>query len=57
MKIRSIAFGAALAALAASPGLVRAEATTTPLGETVTPAFREAIANIPDEAELTMFEQ
>jgi quercetin dioxygenase-like cupin family protein len=50
MKIRSIAFGAALAALAASPSLVRAEATTTPLGETITPAFREAIANVPGKS-------
>ena len=50
MKIRSIAFGAALAALAAWPSLVRAEATTTPLGETITPAFREAIANVPGKS-------
>jgi quercetin dioxygenase-like cupin family protein len=49
MKIRSIAFGAALAALAASPSLVRAE-TTTPLGETITPAFREALENVPGKS-------
>jgi quercetin dioxygenase-like cupin family protein len=49
MKIRSIALVATLAAVAAWPSLVSAEATSQER-QTITPAFREAIPNIPGKS-------
>jgi len=49
MKIRSIALAATLVALVASPGLLSAEAASQER-ETITPAFREAIPNIPGKS-------
>jgi quercetin dioxygenase-like cupin family protein len=49
MKIRSIAIVATLAAIAAVPGFVPVEAATQDR-ETVTPAFQEAIPNIPGKS-------
>ena len=49
MKIRSIALAATLAAAAALPGLVSTEAAAQ-VRETITPAFREAIPNIPGKS-------
>ena len=49
MKIRSIALVATLAAVAAWPSLVSAEAASQER-QTITPAFREAIPNIPGKS-------
>ena len=49
MKIRSIAIVATLAAIAALPGFVPVEAAAQGR-ETVTPAFQEAISNIPGKS-------
>jgi quercetin dioxygenase-like cupin family protein len=49
MKTRSIAIVATLAAIAALPGFVPVEAAAQDL-ETVTPAFQEAISNIPGKS-------
>jgi quercetin dioxygenase-like cupin family protein len=49
MKIRSIALVATLAAVAAWPSLVLAEAASQE-SQTITPAFREAIPNIPGKS-------
>src|SRR5262245_8943739 len=49
MKIRSIALAMTLAAVAAWPSLVSAEAGS-PERETITPAFRETIPNIPGKS-------
>jgi quercetin dioxygenase-like cupin family protein len=49
MKIRSIALAATLAAVAAWPSLVSAEAASQER-QTITPAFRETIPNIPGKS-------
>jgi quercetin dioxygenase-like cupin family protein len=49
MKFRSIAIVATLAAIAALPGFVPVEEAAQDL-ETVTPAFQEAISNIPGKS-------
>jgi quercetin dioxygenase-like cupin family protein len=49
MKIRSVALVAALAMVAAWPSLVSAEAASQER-QTITPAFREAIPNIPGKS-------
>ena len=49
MKIRSIVLVATLAAVAAWPSLVSAEAASQER-QTITPAFREAIPNIPGKS-------
>ena len=49
MKIRSIAIVATLAAIAALPGFVLVKAAAQNR-ETVTPAFQEAISNIPGKS-------
>ena len=49
MKIRSIALAATLAAVAAWPGLMSSEAASQDRQST-TPAFREAIPNIPGKS-------
>ena len=49
MKIRSIAIVATLAAIAALPGFVPVKAAAQDR-ETVTPAFQEAISNIPGKS-------
>jgi quercetin dioxygenase-like cupin family protein len=49
MKIRSIALGATLAAVAAWPSLVSAQPASQG-GETITQTFREAIPNIPGKS-------
>jgi quercetin dioxygenase-like cupin family protein len=49
MKIRSIVLAATLAAIAAWPSLVSAEAASQER-QTITPAFQEAIPNIPGKS-------
>jgi quercetin dioxygenase-like cupin family protein len=49
MKIRSIALVATLAAVAAWPSLVSAESASQDR-QTITPAFRDAIPNIPGKS-------
>ena len=48
MKLRTIAMAATLAAAAAGPGLVAAQAAQG--SDTVTPAFQEAIPNLPGKS-------